>query len=135
MDVLNPNKNVYKPTFDPTSGSYVDCSPFEYHSKNNQTYVCLCNHKGFNTLTTFKSHIKTKSHTLFLENYKLHVEEINDAKSSSNDYQTKYELTQRVNDNLQKQVNELHNEMLHYKFLSFILKYKMKKIDQFEDCY
>lgn len=134
MEIIKVFKEVYKPTFDPSTGKYEDISPFACHSRNNMNYVCLCNHKEFNTLTKFKQHIQLKSHIRFLDNYALHNEESFDAKSTSNDYQIKYELSQRKFDQLQKQYNQLENDVYHYRFLTLILKYKLLKMDQFEDC-
>lgn len=134
MEVVKVFKEIYKPTFNPSTGEYEDVSPFACHSRNNMNYVCLCNHKEFNTLTKFKQHIQTKSHIRFIENYKLHNEESSDAKAVSLDYQTRYELSQRKNDQLQKQYNQLQNELYQYKLVLLVLKYKMLKMDQFEDC-
>lgn len=137
MAIVSVNKTVYQPVFDPTTSKYVDSSPFECHSRNNVVYTCLCNHKTFNTLTTFKSHIKLKSHIRFLENYVLHIEESVDAKLNCNDYQTKYELLERKYKILEQQHQDIISELLHHKFMNMILKYKalnLSKTDSFEDC-
>lgn len=134
MEVINTTKTVYQPVYDPLTDKYTDLSPFECHSRNNIVYTCLCNHKDFNTLTTFKTHIKTKSHLRYIENYKLHIEESADAKANSNDYQCKFELSERKLNILSKQYKEIQSELLHYKFLMMVFKYKMLKTDRFEDC-
>lgn len=134
MELVKVFREVYKPTFNPSTGEYEDVSPFACHSRNNMNYICLCNHKEFNTLTKFKQHIQLKSHVKFLDNYELHNEETIEANANSNDYQVKYELSQRKLSLLENNYYQLENNYYHYKLLTFILKYKMLKMDQFEDC-
>jgi hypothetical protein len=134
MEVIKVQKTIYKPVFDPDTGRYTDESPFKLHSRNNMMYTCLCNHSQFNTLTSFKSHIKSKSHLKFIDNYELYVEDTNDAQTSSNDYQTKYELAERRCKHLNESISELERQLSHSKLLNIILKYKLLKMDHFEDC-
>jgi hypothetical protein len=134
MEVVKVQKTIYKPVFDPETGLYTDESPFKLHSRNNMIYTCLCNHSQFHTLTTFKSHIKTKSHLKFLMHYELHVEDATDAQSTSNDYQSKYELTERKCKQMIQTISELEKEIAHHKFLNLILRYQCLKMDHFEDC-
>lgn len=145
MELAKVQKTIYKPVFDPDSGKYMDESPFKLHSRNNMIYTCLCNHSQFNTMTSFKSHIKTKSHCKYLLHYDLHVEDSLDAQSSSNDYQSKFELAQRKFKQLVERTSALEEQISHYKFLNLILKYKLVNmdklvkpdvltVDQFEDC-
>lgn len=130
METVKIEKTIYHPVYDITTGKYIDQSPFECHSRNNISYTCLCNHKEFNTLTSYKSHIKNKCHLRFIENYYLHIEETNDAKSNSNNYQAKYELSCRKNEQLLKENNEIKKELFQYKLLNLILKYKYLKLNK-----
>ncbi len=145
MELTKVQKTIYKPVFNPDTGKYMDESPFKLHSRNNVIYTCLCNHSEFNTTTSFKSHIKSKSHSKYLLHYDLHVEDSQDAQSSSNDYQSKFELAQRKCKQLLERTNVLEAQISHHKFLNLILKYKLLNIDklvksdvlstdQFEDC-
>lgn len=134
MAVFNPDTQIYNPVFDSNTGMYIDESPFKIHSRNNIIYTCLCNHSHFNTMTSFNSHIKTKSHLKFLVNYKLHIKESQHAQESSNDYQAKYELIERKHKSTIQRVSELEKELSQHKLLNMILRYRLLKLDQFEDC-
>ncbi len=143
MELVKVQKTIYKPVFNPDTGKYMDESPFKLHSRNNVIYTCLCNHSEFNTTTSFKNHIKSKSHSKYLLHYELHVEETEDAHSSSSDYQSKYELSQRRCTESLQRISKLEDEISHHKFLNLILRYKLLHMDklvksgvfdQFEDC-
>ncbi len=134
MEVLNDKPTIYVPQFDADSGRYFDESPFKLHSRNNVMYTCLCNHSHFNTMTSFNTHIKTKSHLKFLVNYKLYIKDTEDAQSSSNDYQSKYELADRRCKHLTKNISDLEKEIAQHKLLNLILRYQLLKMDKFEDC-
>jgi hypothetical protein len=137
MEIVKTNKTVYEPVFDPSTGKYKDVSPFEYHSRNNTVYTCLCNHKDFNTVTTFKIHINTKAHIRFIENYDLHIKETSDAKSSSIDYQMKSELLDRKCKLLEQSKKELEceNEKLkseNLKLMASSIKYELFEKNKYE---
>ena len=64
-------KNVYKPSFDETSGSYYDECPYLPYQRIRETYECPCKCGfTFSCSAEFNSHIKSKTHIKWVKEYK-----------------------------------------------------------------
>jgi hypothetical protein len=64
-------KNVYKPSFDETSGSYYDECPYLPYQRIRETYECPCKCGfTFSCSAEFNSHIKSKTHAKWVKEYK-----------------------------------------------------------------
>ena len=70
MDIVPLTKELYKPDYDADRGTYYDRSPFAKRSRNNPVIECRCRVGTFlRTHSQFQTHIKTKTHQLFLDSY------------------------------------------------------------------
>lgn len=101
--------NVYTPMFDLITGKYKDECPIPPYK--NIEYHCLCNNKKFYTPSTFKTHIKLKSHERFLQNYINYINDINQVKEQAIQYQKLYELNIRKLNQSEKKINELNDQI------------------------
>tara|TARA_B110000305_G_C19453259_1_gene649313 strand:+ start:318 stop:860 length:543 start_codon:yes stop_codon:yes gene_type:complete len=63
-------KNVYKPSFDETTGSYYNECPYLPYQRIRETYECPCKCGfTFSCPAEFKSHIKSKTHAKWVKEY------------------------------------------------------------------
>ena len=72
--------NIYEPDFDIISGLNIDKCPFIRNSRNNPMYKCLCNNQTFTNFSSFQSHIKLKTHEIWMVNCTDYFNELNSYK-------------------------------------------------------
>ena len=81
MEIIQIEKVLYKPQFDPNTGCYKDVSPFKHRSRNNPLYECRCQAGSFfNTNSQFKQHCQKKTHKIFLGDYEYYYKDADMAK-------------------------------------------------------
>ena len=96
MEIIQVDKILYKPQFDPDTGSYRDVSPFKHRSRNNPLYECRCQAGSFfNTNSQFKQHCHKKTHRIFLGDYEYYYKDADVAKQEIKEYRIENEKLQR----------------------------------------
>lgn len=85
--------NIYEPDFDIISGLNIDKCPFIRNSRNNPMYKCLCNNQTFTNFSSFQSHIKLKTHEIWMVNCTDYFNELNSYKK---------EIERLSNENIKK---------------------------------
>ena len=96
MEIVQIDKILYKPHFDPDTGSYRDVSPFKHRSRNNPLYECRCQAGSFfNTNSQFKQHCHKKTHRIFLGDYEYYYKDADVAKQEIKEYRIENEKLQR----------------------------------------
>ena len=71
---------LYEPKFDVNTGLYVDDCPFIEYQRNCPTFKCRCTStSSFDTRQSFKSHIRSKGHKQWLEDYPKYFKERDEA--------------------------------------------------------
>ena len=85
--------NIYEPEFDIITGFNIDKCPFIRNSRNNTMYKCLCNNQTFNNFSSFHSHIKLKTHQIWMVNCTDYFNELNSYKK---------EIERLSNENIKK---------------------------------
>jgi hypothetical protein len=112
--IVSITRCVYIPSFDESSGEYIDISPYKPYSRNHIQYECRCRAGCIITnTTTFKQHVKSKTHKDFIQNYKKYYAELDQAKETIKELRVENEFLTRKNIKLQKQIYELENEEFH----------------------
>lgn len=75
---------TYKPEFNPNNGKYFDVCPYEAGQRKRQPYRCPCNGYVFESRGKFFSHIDSKCHKNYIENYDFNTKEVEDLKTEKN---------------------------------------------------
>ena len=72
MEIVNVDKSLYCPVFNPETNEYEDLSPFYKNRRSiGNTYYCACkSNSGFSTYSQWKNHINLKIHKDYMNNYK-----------------------------------------------------------------
>ena len=109
MEIVNVDKSLYCPVFNPDSDEYEDVSPFYKNQRSiGRTYYCACkSNSGFSTYSQWKNHVNLKIHKDYMNNYKFFNKNLLEAQREIVNYK-----------------REIHN--LSKKYLGLKLKYKEK---------
>ena len=84
---------LYEPKFDVNTGLYVDDCPFIEYQRNCPTFKCRCTStSSFDTRQSFKSHIRSKGHKQWLEDYPKYFKERDEALDRVKQLTKEYEL-------------------------------------------
>ena len=75
---------TYKPEFNPNNGKYFDMCPYEEGQRHKEPYRCPCNGYVFDKRQKFFSHIESKCHKNYIENYDFNTKEVEDLKTEKN---------------------------------------------------
>jgi hypothetical protein len=112
--IVPVTKCIYIPSFDENLDIYTDKSPYKPYERNPIQYECRCRAGSMiiNT-TTFKQHIKSKTHKDFIKNYKKYYAEVDIAKETIKTLTTENEFLMRKNIKLQKRIDDLEEEEFH----------------------
>jgi len=103
---------LYEPTFDENTGIYIDICPYKRHERNRSTYKCGCDHSfRFSTTGQFKSHIKSKKHKEFVDDYENNKRSDEETQKELKDCRIKIEFLERKNRILQKKDMDLIKEI------------------------
>ena len=114
QQVISVNKEIYIPPFNEELDEYYDKSPYKKYERNPIQYECRCRAGSMITnTTTFKQHIKSKTHKDFIKNYKKYYAEVDQAKEKIKILTTENEFLMRKNIKLQKRIDELEEEEFH----------------------
>ena len=132
--------NIYEPDFDIISGLNIDKCPFIRNSRNNPMYKCLCNNQTFTNFSSFQSHIKLKTHEIWMVNCTDYFNELNSYKKeierlsnenikkdkiiskTMNDYETLLKDTEIIKIEIKNKKTEFLKNKKHY--LDNIIKLK-----------
>ena len=133
---------LYEPKFDVNTGLYVDDCPFIEYQRNCPTFKCRCTStSSFDTRQSFKSHIRSKGHKQWLEDYPKYFKERDEAldrvKQLTKDYELlRYRNIILINNCKKEKIMEMKStikELEEYKRKSEInikeLKMEIKKKD------
>ena len=87
MSLVVTDINVYEPTYDSETGTYIDKSPFKHRSRNNPPFECRCklDGKSFTTNSQFQIHCHSKSHQHFIRHYERYFKDSDKAKREIRD--------------------------------------------------
>ena len=101
----------YIKSFDESKDEYIDISPYKKYERNSIQYECRCRAGSIITnTTTFKQHIKSKTHKDFIKNYKKYYAELDSAKKTIKELRIENEFLIIKNIKLQKVIDKLDNE-------------------------
>ena len=84
MNQLTTTPTIYKPTFNPDTGKYIDICPYDSGQRNRHPHKCQCNGLIFMKRAQFLSHILSKTHVKYIEEYDLNTKEVEDLKTENN---------------------------------------------------
>ena len=73
-----------KPEFNPNDGKYYDICPYDAGQRQRQPYRCPCNGFIITKRAQFFSHIETKTHRNYIDNYDFNTKEVEDLKTEKN---------------------------------------------------
>ena len=109
--IVSITRCIYIPKFDEVKDEYIDVSPYKPYERNNIQYECRCRAGSVLTnTTTFKQHIKSKTHKDFIKNYKKYYAELDSAKETIKELRVENEFLIRKNIKLQQKIDELELE-------------------------
>ena len=109
--IVSITRCIYIPKFDSSKDEYIDKSPYKPYERNAIQYECRCRVGSVLTnTTTFKQHIKSKTHKDFIKNYKKYYAELDSAKETIKELRVENEFLIRKNIKLQKKIDELELE-------------------------
>ena len=112
--IVSVTRCIYIPKFDESKDKYIDISPYKPYERNSIQYECRCRAGSLITnTTTFKQHIKSKTHKDFIQNYKKYYAELDSAKETIKELRVENEFLTRKNIKLQKQIDEYEEEEFH----------------------
>ena len=84
MNQLTTTPTIYKPVFNPDTGKYIDICPYDSGQRNRHPHKCQCNGLIFMKRAQFFSHILSKTHVKYTEEYDLNTKEVEDLKTENN---------------------------------------------------
>ena len=85
-DQLVAEPPTYTPQFNENNGKYEDKSPFVKRERKCIQYKCSCKSGTlFSGYSQWKSHIKSKTHQEYIDNYEKNNKAFDDLKSEKND--------------------------------------------------
>ena len=70
--------------FNPNDGKYIDICPYDSGQRKREPYRCPCNGLIITKRAQFFSHIQTKTHKNYIDNYDLNTKEVEDLKTEKN---------------------------------------------------
>mgnify|MGYP001169777813 CR=1 FL=1 len=112
--IVSVTRCIYIPKFDESKDEYIDVSPYKPYERNTIQYECRCRAGSVLTnTTTFKQHIKSKTHKDFIKNYKKYYAELDSSKETIKELRVENEFLTRKNIKLQKKIDELEQEEFH----------------------
>jgi hypothetical protein len=69
--------DIYNPIFDENNDVYIDKCPYKPYQRNCKQYTCNCKAGAlFLNNSSYKQHIKTKTHRDYIKNYKKYNNQI-----------------------------------------------------------
>ena len=109
--LVSIQKNIYIPSFDENLDEYIDESPYKPYMRNPIQYECRCRAGStFTGNTSFKQHIKSKTHKDFINNYKKYYSEIDRANITIKELRIENEFLKRKNLQYQKKIDDLEDD-------------------------
>ena len=112
--IVSITRCIYIPKFDESKDEYIDVSPYKPYERNAIQYECRCRAGSVLTnTTTFKQHIKSKTHKDFIKNYKKYYAELDRAKGTIKELRVENEFLTRKDIKLQKMIDEYEEEEFH----------------------
>ena len=97
QQVISVNKEIYIPPFNEKLDEYYDKSPYKPYERNPIQYECRCRAGSIMINTTsFKQHIKSKTHQDFIKNYKKYYAELDLAKRTIKELRVENEFLMNV---------------------------------------
>jgi len=103
------NFQIYKPTFDESTGIFVDSCPYKLYERDRITYECRCKAgSSFTSRSEFNQHIRSMVHKDFIKYYDKYYKEVDEAAKTINELKIKNELFKRNVDKLQDTVDSLN---------------------------
>ena len=92
--VSKPDDYIQK--FYEKTDEYIDVSPYKKYERNPIQYECRCRAGSIMTNTsTFKQHVKSKTHKDFIKNYKKYYAELDSAKDTIKELRIENEFLTR----------------------------------------
>ena len=92
---------LYTVEFNAVTGKYEDKSPFEKFERSNNTYKCSCGLMGrFSKYNEFMTHIKTKTHQEYINNYENYNKELTALKKENKNLRALAGLLEQQNTKL-----------------------------------
>jgi len=114
QQIVSITRCIYIPKFDEKTDEYIDVSPYKKYERNPIQYECRCRAGSIMTnTTTFKQHVKSKTHKDFIKNYKKYYAELDSAKDTIKELRIENEFLTRKNIKLQQTIEELELEEFH----------------------
>ena len=82
--IITTESCQYEPAFNEETGEYYDECPYPPYTRNPIRYDCKCKAgSGFTGKQSFKTHIKNKTHQLYLKDYNENRKEVNELKKEN----------------------------------------------------
>jgi hypothetical protein len=154
MSLVVTELNVYEPTYDSNTGTYVDKSPFKHRSRNNQPFECRCklDGKSFTTNSQFQNHCNLKSHQHFITHYDRYFRDSDKAKREIRDlkvvvgkqdtklriYSHKLSVAQDLLSRERKEAHKLRQDLQIYESRMICIEADTPNAsdtdDEFQDC-
>ena len=102
------HSHIYVPGFNENTDEYFDKCPYKPYERNCIRYECRCKAGAyFLNNSSYKQHIKSRTHKDFIQNYKKYYKEVDEAQQTIKDLKAEIELLKRKNTNLKNQNNKL----------------------------
>ena len=96
MSLTTVCSEIYVPAFDSNKDMYYDESPYVSRERNCIHYECRCKAGAyFTNNSSFKQHVKSKTHKDFIQNYKKYYKEVDEASQTINDLKAELEILKR----------------------------------------
>ena len=106
--IVSITRCIYIPKFDSSKDEYIDVSPYKPYERNSIQYECRCRAGSVLTNnTTFKQHIKSKTHQDFIQNYSKYFKEVDESQEKIKQLTIDKEMLQRKVNKLQQKINHL----------------------------
>lgn len=133
---LTTTPETYKPKYNPDKDEYKDESPFRPHAKKNPPYKCSCNGFPFTKNSQFNSHITSKCHQNWLNNYKLNNKELDDLMKEKNKLLSEKSILERKLDAAEVKLKQYESDSKNYNNVKNAFRIMFDNIDddKFHDC-
>ena len=99
---------IYVPNFNENSGEYVDKSPYKPYQRKCIEYECRCKAgSSFFNNASYKQHIKSNTHKLFIDNYPKYFKEVDEATETIKQLRIENEMLKRKYEKAHNKISEI----------------------------
>jgi len=108
LELATIDKEIYVPNFNENSGNYVDKSPYKPYQRKCIEYECRCKAgSSFINNTSYKQHIKSITHKLFIDNYPTYFKEVDEAAETIKQLRIENEMLKRKYEKAHNKISEI----------------------------